>query len=130
MHELSLAHGLLDLVREQCTRAHGERVTDVHLVIGELANVVDDSLQFYWNFVTEDTLAAGSRLHFRRTPIRFACQDCGAAFGSGVDFRCTRCRSSSVRVVAGDECHVEAISLELEPDMPDGHERPRSSNAR
>ena len=112
MHELPITQGILELVLEHAARAGGGRVTAVHLVIGELSNVVDDSVQFYWDIVSEGSPAAGARLVFRRIPLRFACRECGLAFApDGVSFDCTACGSADVRVAEGYDLRVEAIDV-------------------
>ena len=35
-------------------------MTAIDLVVGELSSIVDDSVQFYWDLIAEDTAAAGN----------------------------------------------------------------------
>jgi hydrogenase nickel incorporation protein HypA/HybF len=115
MHELPITQNLLALVLEHAQRARASQVTDVHLVIGALSSVVDDSVQFYWDILTEGTPAAGSKLHFRRVPTTFTCKECQHTFEpDGQDFFCPQCSSPWVRVVGGDDLRLEAI--DVEPD--------------
>jgi hydrogenase nickel incorporation protein HypA/HybF len=121
MHELPITQGILDLVLEHARRAAAAAVTDVHLVIGELSSVVDDSVQFYWDIISADTPAAGATLHFRRVPLQFECRDCNALFApEGTDFTCPACRGPRVVVATGDDLRVEAIDVESigEPVSP------------
>jgi hydrogenase nickel incorporation protein HypA/HybF len=37
-------------------------------VIGRLASIVDDSIQFYWDMISEGTICQGAKLHFKRVP--------------------------------------------------------------
>jgi len=116
MHELAVTQGILDLVLDATEREGGGRVTAIDLVVGELASIVDDSVQFYWDIIAEGTPAAGAQLRFRRVPMQFECRDCTALFEpEREDFRCTRCGSGSVRVAGGDELRVESFDLEPEP---------------
>jgi hydrogenase nickel incorporation protein HypA/HybF len=113
MHELPITENLLKLVLEHAGRAGAGRVTDVHLVIGALSSVMGESVQFYWDILTEGTPASSSRLHFRRVPTTFACKECQHTFEPARDdFICPACSSVMVRVVAGDDLRLEAIDVE------------------
>ncbi len=120
MHELPIAESVLSLALEHAERAGGGRITGLHLRIGRLSGVVDGSLQFYWDIISEDTPAEGAVLHFHRLPLVFRCQACDEEFEpDGEDFTCIRCGDPRVRVVQGTEFHLEAIDLESEP-APEG----------
>lgn len=123
MHELPITQSILDITVEHARRAGGGRVTRVHLVVGELSKVVDDCVQFYWDILSEGTLAQGAQLAIRRPPLELHCQSCDATFQpSEQDFRCTACGGSEVRVTGGDEFWVEALDIEDETgetDQPD-----------
>ena len=113
MHELAVTQGILDLVLAAAEREGGGRVTAIDLVVGELSSIVDDSVQFYWDLIAEDTPAAGAQLRFRRVPLRFECRDCRALFAPvGGRFACPSCGSSRVRVTAGDELQVASFDLD------------------
>jgi Zn finger protein HypA/HybF involved in hydrogenase expression len=65
MHEVALAQGILDVVLEV---ADGRQVQTVRVRAGELLAVSDDSLQFCFELVAQDTLAAAARLEVEITP--------------------------------------------------------------
>ena len=113
MHELAVTESILKVATEAAERAGGGTVTGIHLVIGDLASVIDDCVQFYWDIVSKDTPAQGATLHFRRVPMKFECQECHREFGhEGESYLCPACGSLKVKVVAGDEFRLEAIDLE------------------
>lgn len=114
MHELMVTESLLEIALRHARQAEAARITDLYLVIGELSSVIDDSVQFYWDFVSEGTLAEGAMLHFRRIPAEMACQDCGLTYDPRVDLACPECNSTNVRVVAGQEFFLEAIEVSNE----------------
>ena len=66
MHELSVTESLLKIALEHAANANAKRITDLHIVIGELASMVDDSIQFYWDIIAKDTIAEKAKLHFHR----------------------------------------------------------------
>ncbi|MBP6788170.1 MAG: hydrogenase maturation nickel metallochaperone HypA [Candidatus Promineofilum sp.] len=112
MHELSITESILEIA----LRHSGEqRITDLRLVIGELSTLVDESVQFYWDIVSEGTPAAGATLHFRRVPAQLTCQTCGHSYSPRQSLPCPACGSEEIRVVAGEEFYLEAIDVDSCP---------------
>jgi len=113
MHERAVTESLLEIAVRHARQAGANKITDLHLVVGQLSSIVDDSVQFYWDIISENTLAAGAKLHFRRIPAEMQCLDCQTRYSpDGVDFLCPACNSARVNVVAGDEFFLEAIDVE------------------
>ena len=112
MHELSVTEHVLDIALRHAQQAGAARITDLYLVIGQLSSIVDDSVQFYWDFVSQDTPAAGATLHFRRIPGALTCRDCSQDFAFGDTFECPACGSARVHVTRGEEFFLEAIDVE------------------
>ncbi len=116
MHELSITQSLLELALEHAEAAGARRVTDLHLVIGDLSSVLDGCVQFYWDVITEGTMASGSRLHFQRVAAELRCQDCGASCALGeIEAACPQCGGSRLQITAGDEFYLDSIEIEQEP---------------
>ncbi len=113
MHELPITEGLLNLALKHANQAGAKRITQLNLVIGQLASVVDDSIQFYWDIISKDTIAEGAKLEFRRVPAVLHCWNCEAEFSpNGRDYLCPRCGSARVKVVAGDDFLLESIDVD------------------
>jgi hydrogenase nickel incorporation protein HypA/HybF len=120
MHELSVTESILKIAIRHGEAAKAQRVTDLYLVIGQLSSIVDDSVQFYWDIISKDTIAEGSRLHFRRVPVEMACLHCDQHYAPDrEDFACPTCASTNVRVVSGEEFFVEAIDIETSDAHPE-----------
>lgn len=115
MHELFVTEQIRDLAVRYANEAGATQITDLYVVVGELSAIVDDSVQFYWDYISEGTIAAGATLHFRRLPVSFVCRQCGRAYGSQDGLTCPACASSDVRVVQGEEFYLEAIDVAGEP---------------
>jgi hydrogenase nickel incorporation protein HypA/HybF len=75
MHELSIAQSLLDVAVRHAQQAGAQRITRLNLVIGELASIVDESVQFCWEMISQGTLADGAELHFESVPAQLRCMD-------------------------------------------------------
>lgn len=113
MHELPVTESILEIVLRHASKAEARRVNSIYLVIGQLSSIVDDSIQFYWDMISQGTIAEGATLHFHRIPAQMECKSCGQRYSPGQDdLGCPQCRSIDVRVVAGEEFFVEAIDIE------------------
>jgi hydrogenase nickel incorporation protein HypA/HybF len=113
MHELSVTESLLEIALRHGKSANASRITDIFLVIGQLSSIVDDSVQFYWDIVSKDTLAEGAQLHFQRIPTRVKCLECLSSYEPvSDDLACPDCLSSHIDITAGDEFFLEAINVE------------------
>ncbi|RLC62801.1 MAG: hydrogenase maturation nickel metallochaperone HypA [Chloroflexi bacterium] len=113
MHELSITQSILDIALRHAEQVGCRRITRLNLVIGELSSIVDDSVQFYWDFVSQDTIAAGAELHFERVPGTLRCLSCDHTFPlNGRDYACPVCGQTQVVVAGGDEFRLESIEVE------------------
>ncbi len=109
MHELAVTEDILRIVQEHAGQA---QVTDIHLVIGDLASFVDDSIQFYFDLLAPDTVAEEAKLHFHRVKTRFRCRQCQTEFEpEGRNWICPACGAMGGDVIAGKEFYVESIEV-------------------
>ena len=112
MHELTVTENVLEIALRNGKQAGAVKITDIYLVIGELSSIIDDSVCFYWDMISEETIAEGAALHFRRIPARFSCQQCNRKFGVQASYQCPECESSKISITAGKEFFVEAIEVD------------------
>ena len=75
MHELSIAEALLALCRERLPA--GERLTTMHIAIGELASLEPELLRFAWQAVTVGTAHATAQLAISWHAAQQHCSSCG-----------------------------------------------------
>lgn len=114
MHELSVTESILEIALRHSREAGASAVTDLYLVIGDLSTIVDESVQLYWNIITDGTPAAGSTLHFRRVPGRLGCRTCGHTYSPRDDLPCPACGGIEIDVLAGEEFYLESIEVTSE----------------
>lgn len=110
MHELSICRSIADIVR----RHAGEgTVSTIHVQIGQLRQIVPDTLSYCWSLVSAGTPLDGSTLAVDSIPGRLSCQACGAAndIGRHPVFVCRACQSTDVQVVAGEEFLITSLDL-------------------
>lgn len=113
MHELPVTENILQITLHHAQQAGAIRVMHIYLVIGELASIVDESVQFYWPIVAQDTIAEGAKLHFRRIKTELLCLDCDYRYTpDGDEFSCPKCHRRNIKVITGKEFFVESIDVE------------------
>jgi hydrogenase nickel incorporation protein HypA/HybF len=114
MHELSVTQSILDIVARHGQQAGARRVKAVNLVIGDLTGFIDDSIQFYFDFLSKDTLAEGAQLEFLRIAPQVRCRQCGAEFAPPDSrlWACPDCEALGGDVIAGKEFYVASIEIE------------------
>jgi len=113
MHELSVTESLLEIALRHAEQANAQRIIRLNLVIGELSGIVDDSVQFYWDIVSQGTIAEGALLHFDRVPASLRCLDCEHTFPlNGRDYTCPECGERRVVTVGGDDFRLDSIEVE------------------
>jgi hydrogenase nickel incorporation protein HypA/HybF len=118
VHELAVTESILNIATQHASQAGAVRVTGLNLVIGQLASIVDDSVQFYWDMISEGTICAGATLHFERKPATLRCLDCGQSYGlDGELTDCPNCHSVRIKVMTGEEFFVESIEIEATSDL-------------
>ena len=106
---------MLKIALAYADEAHASRITDIHIDVGELSSYVDDSVQFYWDIISQGTKAEGAKLHFNRIPLTMQCTQCDEQFHpNGKDFTCPRCGSIKVMIVSGDALNLVALDVEKE----------------
>ncbi len=115
MHELPASQSILEIVLRHAKQANASRVTDIYIVIGQLASLVDDSIQFYWDLIAKGTPAEGATLHFKRIPAELQCMICPEKYPpNGKEIRCPNCGSVGAKVIQGEEFFLEAIDVDEE----------------
>lgn len=113
MHELPVTQSILEIALKHANKANAKRITDLYIIMGELSSIVDDSIQFYWDMISENTIAEGAKLHFERVPAEFQCMVCFETFKpNGEDFACPHCGAIGAKVLKGEEFSLAAIDVD------------------
>lgn len=113
MHELSISENILDIAIRHAERVEARKIIDLYLVIGDLSSIIDDSVQFYWDIITKDTIAEESTLHFKRIKTVLECKKCKQLYQpNDRELACPSCGSVQVNIVSGNEFYLESINVE------------------
>jgi len=113
MHELSVVESLLAVAVESAEKAEAKRILKIYVVVGDLSGVVDESVNFYFTFLSEKTIAAGATIVFIHKQARLRCRTCEAIFSpEKLDFNCPNCRDQQVDIIGGRELYIDRLEVE------------------
>jgi hydrogenase nickel incorporation protein HypA/HybF len=113
MHELAITESILDIAQRHARQADAKRVTDINIMLGQLSSIVDDSVQFYWDIISQSTICEKAQLHFQRIPAEFQCLDCQTIYQISKELSpCPNCQSTRVNLKSGQEFWVDSIEIE------------------
>lgn len=113
MHEQGIVESLLALVLENAEKAKASRILKIYLVVGELSGVVEESVEFYFSFLSRGTIAAEAELFFMHVPAQLRCRKCGRIFTpEKMNFECPGCHEQQVEIYSGQELYVDSLEVE------------------
>ena len=120
MHEYSIVQGVLDAVVPAAREAGAVKVLRVRLKVGEMTEVVRDSLDFMWDVCCEERgpIVEGAQLEVEMVLPRSACLVCGHEFEHDrFHLHCPSCGSASAMLLSGRELEIASMDV----DIPDEH---------
>lgn len=110
MHEVALSHQLASAVQRA---ARGRTVLSVHLRIGALRQVVPESLEYAWGFVTKGSPMEKSEVRIDWVPAEIECSNGHRRIldpNEYLDVRCQECNAPT-SVITGEEFAVVDIDV-------------------
>lgn len=109
MHELSICRSIVGIVSRH---ADGRPVRTVHLQVGQLRQIVPDTLAYCWSLVTADTALAGATLDVESVPATIRCGGCGQTTTiTAPVLVCGACGGTGVTIATGEEFLLTTLDL-------------------
>ena len=121
MHEYSLVEGVLDSVIPAAEKAGADRIVCVRLRVGDMTEVVQESLDFMWGICCEQRgpMVEGCRLEVEYVYPRSACLKCGHEFEHDrFHLKCPECGSASTMLLSGRELEIASMDVDIPDDAP------------
>ena len=113
MHEMAMAQGIMDIVEDYARRSNAKKVRTISLLIGEMAGVVFESLEFCFKAVARGSIAEDAEIKLSKVPLTGRCSDCGwQGHIENYNFFCPECSSAHVNIVSGRELRVEYLEVD------------------
>jgi hydrogenase nickel incorporation protein HypA/HybF len=113
MHELEITRSLVNVALDEAKKANAKKLTVVNVVLGEMSGAVDDSVAFYFELMTKDTIGEGAKINFRKVPMQAKCLNCGSIVNpKDIFWECEQCHSMDIEMTAGKELYIESIEVD------------------
>jgi len=119
VHEMGITQGILDSSFEAARNAGATQITEIHVSVGELTEVVEFALQFAFEALTPGTMAEGATLVVKHVSAESHCNTCDSDFEHDrYTMTCPACESLDVTLLHGRELQIDSIEAEDEVDEP------------
>jgi len=115
MRELQAIQSILTKVLLRAHERNAGHIRAVHLAIGEIAELDQDSIQRRWAQLSHGTVLAQADLRFRSIPARVQCMACFREYDPvGGRIHCPYCGGYGAKVLRGEEFYLESIEWDDE----------------
>lgn len=113
MHEYAVAKGIINTCINEAKNSGASRIIEIRLVIGELSTIIDESVQMYFDVMSEDTIAKGAKLVFSWVKAELQCRECMTKFDKPKNgFECPICDGQGALTGVGKEFYIESIEID------------------
>ena len=113
MHEFSITQSILDIALERAGEDQASRITKINVTLGDLSGISEECVQFYFDFLSKDTIAAEASLAFDKVPTQLRCRECGTTFSPDDSaWLCPGCKEQKIDIIFGRECYINSIEVE------------------
>lgn len=115
MHELGIITNLFTLIEEIAVEHHLSKINRVKLKLGQMQQIVPETLTFAFETVAEGTTAEGAVLEVESMPIKMQCAVCTAEFlVEAQTYICPVCSGTRLNMLEGMEIVLESVEGEQE----------------
>ena len=113
MHEVTIAHAIINIASKAASAGHSGNITAVGVQIGELSGIETDALDFAFSVCKDGTPLQHAELQIMMTEGRGQCLECTSAFPlHAYAALCPQCNSNAITILAGKEMKVLHITVD------------------
>ncbi|MBU4314592.1 MAG: hydrogenase maturation nickel metallochaperone HypA [Actinobacteria bacterium] len=113
MHEYSITCSILDILNKVVKENKIKKIKKINFEISSIAYIEPDSVEFYYNFLTEDNnVLRNAKLKFKKKKTQIKCGDCKEISNIENLFvaECPKCSGRNIKFIDDDE--IKIISVE------------------
>ncbi len=112
MHELSIVMSIVETAEEKVKEHHASSVESIDLVIGDLAGVDSQALDFAWDSAVKNTVLQKAIRNVIQVPARAKCLECDCEFGiKEIYDSCPLCGEPLLLIIQGKELQIKSMIL-------------------
>lgn len=112
MRERDAIQVILRKAIQQADAKGAGRITGLRLVVGELMDSINETIQSHFNELSRDTIAEGAKLEIRLVPAEVQCMTCFTKYHpSEGEIVCPDCSGMGAKIISGEEFYMEALDL-------------------
>ena len=111
MHELAIAHSLIETAQAALPEVNGAHIVTVQVCLGALAGVSPDELRFGFEVMAKGTPFEGTLLEIEDVPLIVYCPHCQANYTlSDIEpLCCPICATPTPQIIQGKELTLKAL---------------------
>ena len=112
MHEMSVAIGIMKVLKAKLTEEGPCELTAAKLAVGELSGIDRESLKFALDTLLDEEGHKDGELCLEQVPASFKCNGCGWG-GQLKDYAlvCPECKGGDLDIVSGQDVYLERIEV-------------------
>jgi hydrogenase nickel incorporation protein HypA/HybF len=113
MHEYPATQKIIKTAERFCNEASAGKVVRITLVVGDYSGFIGESIQMYFNIISEGTLCEGAVIDVERVIPMINCPACSKLFTrKPLSFACPICGADGEPTDIGKEFHIKEIEVE------------------
>ncbi|MEW6286117.1 MAG: hydrogenase maturation nickel metallochaperone HypA [Chloroflexota bacterium] len=94
-------------------QAGGKPVAQIHIALGEIADITPAQAQRLWDELAQGTPLERAQIRFRLIPAEVQCMACFKKYRpANGEIHCPHCGSFGAKILTGEEFHVERIETD------------------
>jgi hydrogenase nickel incorporation protein HypA/HybF len=112
MHELSIVMSIVETAEEKVKENHASLVESIDLVIGDLAGVDSQALDFAWDSAVKNTVLQTAKKNIIHVPAKARCLGCDCEFEIKELYdQCPLCGEPVLQIIQGKELQIKSMVL-------------------
>ena len=113
MHEYPITEQIIKIADKHCKEAGAPKVQKLTLVLGEYSGLVAESINMYFDVISEGTACEGAEIEIKRITAKLKCGSCGNLFERAPgSFACPQCGGDGGPTEIGKEFYIESIEVD------------------